>query len=382
VLIKKIIPVNRPIITNQDAREVYKTVKSGWVSSSGSKIISFEKALCKISDRKYCSTVSNGTAALEIAIKSLGIKNGDEVIMPTFTIISNANAIIKNYAKPILVDSDLSTWNIDIKQIEQKITKRTKAIMLPHIYGFPNDMKKILKICKKYSLFLIEDAAEMIGQKYFKKPCGSFGDISIYSFYANKQITTGEGGALLTNSKNLFKKFLELRNLNFGKINRYNHSDISWNYRFTNIQAALGLSQIKRLKSIVRRKKEIGKQYNKYLGNLNGIILQPEKLPYANNIYWVFGLLLKPGLNKKKDLIQKELLKNQIDTRSFFWPMHKQTAFKKIKLFKKKKYPIADYLSSSGFYLPSGIGTTNKEIKYIYIKLRKVILKFSSKKFK
>jgi len=302
VLIKKIIPVNRPIITNQDAREVYKTVKSGWVSSSGSKIISFEKALCKISDRKYCSTVSNGTAALEIAIKSLGIKNGDEVIMPTFTIISNANAIIKNYAKPILVDSDLSTWNIDIKQIEQKITKRTKAIMLPHIYGFPNDMKKILKICKKYSLFLIEDAAEMIGQKYFKKPCGSFGDISIYSFYANKQITTGEGGALLTNSKNLFKKFLELRNLNFGKINRYNHSDISWNYRFTNIQAALGLSQIKRLKSIVRRKKEIGKQYNKYLGNLNGIILQPEKLPYANNIYWVFGLLLKPGLNKKKNL--------------------------------------------------------------------------------
>lgn len=382
MLIKKIIPVNRPIITNQDAREVYKTVKSGWVSSSGSKIISFEKALCKISDRKYCSTVSNGTAALEIAIKSLGIKNGDEVIMPTFTIISNANAIIKNYAKPILVDSDLSTWNIDIKQIEQKITKRTKAIMLPHIYGFPNDMKKILKICKKYSLFLIEDAAEMIGQKYFKKPCGSFGDISIYSFYANKQITTGEGGALLTNSKNLFKKFLELRNLNFGKINRYNHSDISWNYRFTNIQAALGLSQIKRLKSIVRRKKEIGKQYNKYLGNLNGIILQPEKLPYANNIYWVFGLLLKPGLNKKKDLIQKELLKNKIDTRSFFWPMHKQTAFKKIKLFKKKKYPIADYLSSSGFYLPSGIGTTNKEIKYICIKLREIILKFSSKKFK
>ena len=217
---KKFIPVNIPIITNKDALEVYKTTKSGWVSSSGLKINEFEKKLAQFTNRKFANCVSSGTAALEIAVKSLGLGKGHEIIVPSFTIISNANAILKSFAKVVLVDSDPITWNIDINDIKKKISSKTKAIMLPHIYGFPNDMKRIISICKKHKLYLIEDAAEMIGQNYFNVPCGSFGDISIFSFYANKHITTGEGGAILTNNKKLNEKIKELRNLNFGKINR------------------------------------------------------------------------------------------------------------------------------------------------------------------
>jgi len=362
---KKFIPVNIPIITNEDALEVYKTVKSGWVSSSGIKINEFENKLAKFTNRKFCCCVSNGTAALEIAVKSLEIGKDDEVITPAFTIISNANAIIKNFAKVVLVDSDPTTWNINIDDIKKKITSRTKAIMVPHIYGFPADMEKIISICKKKKIYLIEDAAEMIGQKYNNIPCGSFGDISTFSFYANKHITTGEGGAIFTNNRKLEKKIRELRNLSFGKKNRFNHTDLSWNYRFTNIQAALGLSQLKRIKNIIKRKKEIGNiYYNNFKDNKN-ILIQPNKLKYASNIYWVFGIVLRNKFHNKKLEIQKKLLNKNIETRPFFWPMHKQSIFKKMSLFENESYPVAENLSKNGFYLPSGVGLKNNQINYI-----------------
>jgi len=370
---KKFIPVNIPIITNKDALEVYKTTKSGWVSSSGLKINEFEKKLAQFTNRKFANCVSSGTAALEIAVKSLGLGKGHEIIVPSFTIISNANAILKSFAKVVLVDSDPITWNIDINDIKKKISSKTKAIMLPHIYGFPNDMKRIISICKKHKLYLIEDAAEMIGQNYFNVPCGSFGDISIFSFYANKHITTGEGGAILTNNKKLNEKIKELRNLNFGKINRYNHTDLSWNYRFTNIQAALGLSQLKRIKNIVKRKREIGKFYYNHFKENKYMQIQPYKLKYATNIYWVFGIVLKNKFKNRKTEILKKLLNKGIDTRSFFWPMHKQTIFKKMGLFKKESYPVAENLAKNGFYLPSGLGLSNKQLKYIVRITNKII---------
>ena len=370
---KKFIPVNIPIITNKDALEVYKTTKSGWVSSSGLKINEFEKKLAQFTNRKFANCVSSGTAALEIAVKSLGLGKGHEIIVPSFTIISNANAILKSFAKVVLVDSDPITWNIDINDIKKKISSKTKAIMLPHIYGFPNDMKRIISICKKHKLYLIEDAAEMIGQNYFNVPCGSFGDISIFSFYANKHITTGEGGAILTNNKKLNEKIKELRNLNFGKINRYNHTDLSWNYRFTNIQAALGLSQLKRIRNIVKRKREIGKFYYNHFKENKYMQIQPYKLKYATNIYWVFGIVLKNKFKNRKTEILKKLLNKNIDTRSFFWPMHKQTIFKKMGLFKKESYPVAENLAKNGFYLPSGLGLSNKQLKYIVRITNKII---------
>ena len=361
----RFIPVNTPLITESDAKEVYKTVKSGWISSSGEKIIQFEKKVAKLANRKFACAVSSGTAALEIAVKSLKINKNHEIIMPAFTIISNAIAIIKSGAKPILVDSDIKTWNIKIDQIESRITKKTKAIMLPHIYGFPCDMDKISKICKKYNLYLIEDAAEMMGQYFKKKPCGSFGEISTFSFYANKHVTTGEGGMLLTNNKNLYERFRMFRNLSFGKKNRFNHDDISWNYRFTNMQAAIGLNQLKRLKKIVQTKRAIGFEYYKRLKDNDKIIIQKTKNQFSHNIFWVFGVLLKNKSKKYRINIQKKLLKKGIETRPFFWPMHKQNVFKKLKLFKLQHLKNSEYLANSGFYLPSGINLKMSQIKYI-----------------
>ena len=210
------IPVNQVLITKKDALSVYNVVKSGWVSSSGDKIIKFEEKLKKYIGKKYCSLVANGTAALEIAVKSLHLKKGDEIIVPNFTIISNVLSVIKQNLKPVFIDCDINNWNMKIDDIEKSISKRTKAVMAVHIYGYPLEIDKIINICKKYNLILIEDASEMFGHKYKKKLCGSFGHISTFSFYANKHITTGEGGAILTNLKILDKKIKKLRNLSFG----------------------------------------------------------------------------------------------------------------------------------------------------------------------
>ncbi len=362
---KNFIPVNTPLITKSDAKAVYETISTGWISSEGPRVREFEIKMAKLVKRKFACCVSSGTAALEIAVKSLDIGKNDEVIMPTFTIISNANAIIKNLATPVLVDVDLNTWNIKIEDIENKISPRTKALMLPHIYGFPNDMDSIIKIVKKYKLYLIEDAAEMIGQKYKNRFCGSFGDISIFSFYANKHITTGEGGMLLTNSKKLNNKIVGLRNLCFGSKNRFNHFDIGWNYRFTNIQASLGLNQLKRIKQIVQRKRKIGNYYYNNLHQNKNIIIQPKELSYAKNIYWVFGVVVKKNNKITSKELQKKLLKKNIQTRSFFWPMHKQEIFLNKGLFKDLSFPNSEFLSLNGFYLPSGLKLKLKELKYI-----------------
>ena len=363
---KKFIPVNTPLINNDDALSVSKSIKSGWISSEGPSVKEFEKKISKFLNRKFGCAVSSGTAALEIAIKSLNLKKNDEVIMPAFTIISNAMAIVKSSAKPVLVDVDINTWNIKIEDIEKKITKKTKCLMIPHIYGLANDMDKILKITKKYKLYLIEDAAEVLGLKYKNKPCGSFGDISILSFYANKQLTTGEGGMLLTNNSKLNEKFKDYRNLCFGsKKNRFNHYDISWNYRYTNIQAALGLNQLKRINKIIKKKYQIGNYYYKYFKDLKNIILQPNKLSYSKNIYWVFGIVLKRNNKKKINEVIKRLAKKNIGTRPFFWPMHKQDAFKNKNYFKKVSLPNSEFIAKNGFYLPSGLGITKKELKFV-----------------
>ena len=363
---KKFIPVNTPLINNKDALSVAKTIKSGWISSEGPSVKEFEKKIAKFLDRRFGCAVSSGTAALEIAIRSLGLNKNDEVIMPSFTIISNAMAIVKSSAKPILIDVNLNTWNIKIEDIEKKITKKTKCLMIPHIYGLANDMDKILKITKKYNLYLIEDAAEVFGLKYKNKQCGSFGDISILSFYANKHITTGEGGMLLTNNPKLNEKFKDYRNLCFGsKKNRFNHYDISWNYRYTNIQAALGLSQLKRIGKIIKKKHEIGNYYYKHFKNIKNIILQPNKLSYCKNIYWVFGIVLKRNNKNNISSVIKKLQSKNIGTRPFFWPMHKQDAFKKKNYFKNIKLSNSEFISKNGFYLPSGLGLTSKELKFV-----------------
>ena len=290
---KTFYPVSSPYITKKDIESVNRALKSGWISSDGSEIKKFEKEFSRFIDRKYSVAVSSGTAALEIAIKALNIKKNDEVLIPNFTIISNALAVIRQQAKPVLIDCNLKDWNIKIEDIEKNISKKTKAIIITHIYSFPNEMQKILKICKKYNLLIIEDAAEVLGLKYKNKMCGSFGDISTFSFYANKQVTSGEGGMLTMNSLQIYEKCKSLRNLCFGKLNRFNHADLGWNYRFTNLQSALGLAQLEQLNKFVIKKRKIGEIYNKNLSKIKFFDTQLKKIKYAKNIYWVYGLLLK-----------------------------------------------------------------------------------------
>ena len=371
----KFIPVNTPKIFSQEKKLVNKALSTGWISSEGPAVKQFEKKFSKFNKRKFGVTVSSGTAALEIIIKSLNLKKGDEVIIPAFTIISSVMCIIKNGLKPVLVDSDLENWNMSIDQTINKINKKTKAIIITHIYGFPVDMQKIINIAKKKKIIIIEDAAEMIGQKYKNKICGSFGTASTFSFYANKHITTGEGGMIVTNDKTIYERCKSLRNLCFGnKGNRFNHSDIGWNYRFTNIQAAIGLGQLQNINWIVKRKKEIGRRYIERLKNNKNIIIQKRKNKYSENIFWVFGILIKKNYKLKRDEITKKLLKNNIQTRNFFHPMHKQSILLKRGIFKKNlKFPNSEYLAKKGFYLPSGLGLTNKEIDFICTKVNEII---------
>ena len=368
----KNIPVNIPVIFPEDKKNVLRCLSSGWISSQGEFVKKFEEKFAKFNQRKYGVAVSNGTAALEIALKALGLKKDDEVIIPAFTIISTILCVLKLQLKPVLVDSDLGDWNMSVEQTLNKINSRTKAIIITHIYGFPVNMKKILITCKKKNIKIIEDAAEMIGQKYLKKKCGSYGDLSTFSFYANKHITTGEGGMVLTNNKKYYFKLNALRNLCFGNdANRFNHNDIGYNYRLTNIQAAIGCGQIKNLKWIVKRKREIGLLYYNLLKSNKNIIIQKPINNISKNIYWVFGILIKKKLNKYN--IKKKLRLFGIETRDFFLPMHKQTISQKLKLFKKKEtYPNAEYLSKNGFYLPSGLGLKDSQIKFICNKVNEI----------
>jgi len=370
----KFIPVNVPKIFKQDKINVKDCLDKNWISSEGSYVKNFEKVFSKYNNRKYGVAVSNGTAALEIAIKALNLKPKDEVIIPTFSIISTALCVIKLGLKPVLVDSDMSTWNMNAQQVIKKISKKTKAIIITHIYGFPVDMDKIIKIAKIKNIKIIEDSAEMIGQKYKNRQCGSFGDMSTFSFYANKHITTGEGGMILTNSKKLYEKCKSLRNLCFGvNNNRFIHDDIGWNYRLTNMQAAIGCGQLKNISWIIKRKREIGKRYNSLLKNNNKIIVQQTKNNFSENIFWVFGVVIKSSTKIKRDIVMKKLMERKIQTRTFFYPMHKQKIFKKMKIFtKKEKYPNAEYLSLNGFYLPSGLGIKNHEIDYVSETLNKI----------
>lgn len=369
------IPVNTPKIFSQDKINVKKCLDTAWLSSEGSFVKIFEKNFSRYNNRKYAIAVSSGTAALEIALKSLSLKKNDEVILPTFSIISTALCVVKLGLQPILVDVDLANWNMDPDQVINKISKKTKAIIITHIYGFPVDMEKILKITKSKNIKIIEDSAEMIGQKYNNRRCGSFGDLSTFSFYANKHISTGEGGMILTNNKTFYNKCRSLRNLCFGKgRDRYNHNDIGWNYRITNIQAAIGCGQLKNISWIIKRKREIGRRYNSLLKKNDKIVIQPIKNNFSENIFWVFGVLLKNNARISRDYIMKKLMKKKIQTRNFFYPMHKQSIFKKMKIFsKKEKYPNAEFLSNNGFYLPSGLAIKNDEIDYVAKTLNKIL---------
>ena len=356
------IPVNEPLLDGNEKKYLSECIDTGWISSEGPFVKRFEDEFSKRMGRKHGIAVTNGTSALDAAVEALGIGPGDEVILPTFTIISCILQIKRSGAKPILIDSDPITWNMDVKQIESKISKKTKAIMVVHIYGLPVDMDPVLELCKKYKLKLIEDSAEMIGQTYKNRPCGSFGDISTVSFYSNKHITTGEGGMILTDDESIAENCREIRNLYFQPKKRFVHQRLGWNMRMTNIQAALGLAQLERLDEFVQKKRWIGNMYNDLLKNLGGVQLPLKETDFASNIYWVYGLVLDNSLNCDTNEIMKNLSENAIGCRPFFYPLHQQPVFKEEGLFKDESYPVAEGLYKRGFYIPSGLGLSEDQI--------------------
>ena len=314
------------------------------------------------------------THALELAALLFNIETGDEVIMPTFTIISCAAAVVRAGAKCVLIDSDPATWNMDVSQIEAKITPQTRAIMAVHTYGLPVDMNPVLELAKKHNLNIIEDAAEAHGLTCRGKPCGSFGDLSIFSFYPNKLITTGEGGMVVTDDEALAEKCQSLRNLCFQRERRFVHEQLGWNFRMTNLQAAVGKAQLEQMDRFIEQKRRMGRRYTELLAGTAGLQLPLKQTEYAENIYWVYGLMLGDEIPFDAAEAMRRLGEYKIGTRPFFWPMHDQPVFQKMGLFASERYPIAEKLAKRGFYVPGGLSLTDDQIDHV-AKCLKTILK-------
>ena len=354
------IPVNEPLISSQAKINVKKALDSGWISSSGEFVGQFESDFAKFIGVSEGISVSNGTAALHIAMLSLGIGPGDEIIVPAFTKASTWMAVVYVGAKPIFVDCELETFNMDVSLIKKKITKKTKDLIAVHIYGHSSDMDAILRIANEYGLFVVEDAAEAHGARYKGRMCGSMGDIGCFSFYGNKIITTGEGGMIVTNNKVLANKMRKFKDLHHSD-KRFIHDGIGYNYRLTNIQAAIGCGELKNIKLYLRKKQHIAKLYSKLLKNIDGIRL-PITKKYSTNVYWMFAVLIddvKYGCTKEKlKLILKE---HGIDTRDFFYSPNLQPVLKD-SLRQDDIFPVTDLISSQGMYLPSGLAISDKDI--------------------
>lgn len=364
------IPVNEPLLDGNEKKYLMQCIDTGWISSEGPFVREFEEKFAARMGRKHGIAVCNGTAALDAAVEALGIGLGDEVILPAFTIISCVLQIVRSGATPVLVDADPLTWNMDVTQIEAKVTPRTKAIMVVHIYGLPVDMDPVLEIAKRHGLKIIEDAAEVIGQTYRGKPCGSFGEISTVSFYPNKHVTTGEGGMILTDDDGLAETCRSLRNLCFQPERRFVHERLGWNLRMTNIQAALGLAQLERLDEFIERKRWIGRRYNKFLAGLPGVQLPLPETNYAENIYWVYGLVLDQSLGFDAQEAMARLAKAGVGCRPFFYPLHQQPVLREMGFFSGEQYPVAERLGERGFYLPSGLSLKPEEMETVVYKLR------------
>ncbi len=359
---KSMIPVNEPVVAEAEKRLLRECVDSGWISSEGPFVARFEHEMATRLGRKFGIAVCNGSAALEVAVAALDLGPGDEVIMPALTIISCAAAVVRAGAVPVLVDCDPDTWNMDVDQVEAGITPHTKAIMAVHIYGLPVDMDPVLKMAQKHGLKVIEDAAEAIGQTYRQRPCGSFGDISILSFYPNKHVTTGEGGMVLTDNRVLAEHCRSLRNLCFQPGKRFVHRELGWNFRMSNLQAAVGVAQLARLDETIRTKRTMGRRYTENLGALDRVQLPLAGTEYAENIYWVFGIVLDDKVPFAADAAMQFLREKGIGTRPFFWPMHLQPVFQEKGLFRDAHFPEAERLARRGFYLPSGLALAAKQI--------------------
>lgn len=356
------IPVNEPDLSGNERKYLNECIDTGWISSEGPFIREFETRFAARVGRRHGIAVCNGSAALDAAVAALDIGPGDEVILPTFTIISCAAAVSRLGGIPVVVDCDPQTWNMDVGAIESRITSKTKAIMPVHIYGLPVDMNPLLDIARRHDLRVVEDAAEMIGQTYRDKPCGSFGDISTFSFYPNKHVTTGEGGMIVTDDDALAERCRSLRNLAMKAPRRFVHDEIGWNFRMTNMQAAIGLAQLERLDEFVARKRHVFEYYTRLLSDIPSLQLPVQCTEYATNINWVYGVVIADDAALDADEAMRQLAEKKVGTRPFFWPMHEQPVYRNQGLFGGERHPNAERIARRGFYLPSGLTLKDDQI--------------------
>ncbi|MFA5276471.1 MAG: DegT/DnrJ/EryC1/StrS family aminotransferase [Candidatus Omnitrophota bacterium] len=365
------IPVNEFSLSGNEAKYLQECVDSGWISSEGPFVRRFEEGFASFLGLKHGVAVCNGTAALETALFALGVKAGDEVIMPSFTIISCAIACLRLGAKPVLVDIEPDTCLMDVEQIAGRITPRTKVIMPVHIYGHPVDMDRVLDLAEKHNLKVLSDFAEAQGAQYYSKrkggkwlQCGAMSDVSATSFYANKIVTTGEGGMVVTNNDEYSRRARAYRNLCFGEEERFNHEEMGYNFRMTNMQAALGVARFEQLDRFIEIKRKLAEYYKSRLSGIKQVRFLSEK-PYARSVYWVYAIELNPEYGMDAKELMHRLKKSGVETRPFFKGMHAQPALLKTGLFKDEKYPHTDFAYKYGLYLPSGLSLTEKQIDEI-----------------
>lgn len=367
------IPVNTPLLDGNEKKYLNECIDTGWISSEGSFVKRLEEGIAAYVGRKYGIAVCNGSVALDLAVEALELKKGDEVIMPAFTIISCAAALVRKGVKPVLVDADPVTWNMDVTQIEDKITPNTKAIMVVHLYGLPVDMDVVSDIADRHHLIIIEDGAEAHGLEYKGKKCGDFGTISTLSFYPNKHITTGEGGMVLTDDERLKERCESFRNLCHSRERRFYHEELGYNFRMSNIQAAIGVAQLERIEEHLERKRALGQAYQEQLHGIKGIRLPVPETGYAKNLYWVFGMILDQEVSFDAISAMKQLADRGVGCRPFFYPMHLQPAFRKMGLFEGENYPVAENLGERGFYVPSGLAVTKEQVRYVSEQVKDIL---------
>lgn len=359
----RFIPVCSPTIGEEELKNVTDCIKTNWISSKGKYVKEFEEKFSRYCNVKHGITTTSGTTALHLAVATLGISKGDEVIMPTLTNAATAFCVIYNGATPIFVDSEPITWNIDVSKIEEKITEKTKAIIPVHIYGHPVDMDPIMEIAEKHDLSVIEDAAEAHGAEYKGRKAGGLGDIGCFSFYANKIITTGEGGMLVTNNDEIAERARMLKDLAHSKEMRFLHKTVGYNYRMTNIQAAIGLAQLGKIEKFIDARRNNAKRYNSFLKDIEGITLPPEA-SWAKSVYWMYGILIEDDFGVSRGELLEKLKECGVETRTFFIPMHRQPVFAGMGL-SGGTYPVADDLSRKGIYLPSSSSLTEEDINFV-----------------
>lgn len=363
------IPIAKPHFNGNELKYVTECITTNWISSQGKFVNRFEEEFAEYIGTKYAVATSNGTTALHLALETLGIKAGDEVIVPSLTFIATANCVSYTGAKPVFVDCELDTWNMDPKKIEDKVTNRTKAIIPVHLYGQPAKMDEIMSISKKHKLYVIEDAAEAHGAEYKGRRVGSIAHIGIFSFFGNKIITTGEGGMLVTNDSEIYQKARVLRDHGMDPQKKYWYKYIGFNYRMTNLQAAVGCAQLERIENILQKKREIAAIYNQYLSDKKTILLPPEH-KWSKNVYWMYSMVLRDDLAKKniRDTIIECLKQSNIECRPFFYPIHKLPPY-----FVDETLGIAEYLSQNGINVPSYVDIEVDDIKKICEQIRELI---------